>query len=126
MKSEIFTGEKNAELVTTDKFMEFIYAFNKPIICPICDGKIWDAQGCMEIDAVDGEKSHTVIESLNYARYRTEIDVVEAYPGGLPVFRLTCNNCAYFMLFSYKRIRALIKSRSEVKFNMDDNEDGKS
>lgn len=114
MQSEIFIRNKNSELVTADQFIEFLYQFKKPIICPVCDSSLWDVQGSMEIDAVDGEPLYTVVESLNYARFNVDEDNVTSYPGGLPVFRLTCNTCAYMMLFSYKRIRALIEAQRQA------------
>ncbi|MBK2955123.1 hypothetical protein FKK45_10745 [Enterobacter hormaechei] len=113
MQSEIFISKKNSALVTADQFVKFLYKFKKPIVCPVCSSSLWDVQGTMEIDAVDGEPLHTVIESLNYGRFKIEEDSVTSYPGGLPVFRLTCNTCAYMMLFSYKRIRALVEEEAK-------------
>ncbi|MCR1319997.1 hypothetical protein NR352_24025 [Enterobacter soli] len=113
MQSEIFISKKNSPLVTADQFVKFLYQFKKPIVCPVCSSSLWDVQGTMEIEAVEGEQLHTVAESLNYGRFNVEEDSVTSYPGGLPVFRLTCNTCAYMMLFSYKRIRALIEAQSK-------------
>ncbi|ELY5259759.1 hypothetical protein WFQ12_21895 [Yersinia enterocolitica] len=122
MKAELFDSKKNAELITADRFMKFLYTFNSPIICPVCKNTLWDVQGSIDIDAVVGEPAHTIVESLNYSQYKKEDDAVIHYPGGLPLFRLTCNTCAYMMLFSYKRVRALIDSQNKGEIGKENNE----
>ncbi|HGK4852443.1 TPA: hypothetical protein ACJ2X1_003889 [Yersinia enterocolitica] len=122
MKAELFDSKKNAELITADRFMKFLYTFNSPIVCPVCKSTLWDVQGAIDIDAIDGEPPHKVVESLNYSRYSQEADTVINYPGGLPLFRLTCNTCAYMMLFSYKRVRALIDSQNKGEIGKENNE----
>jgi hypothetical protein len=123
MESELFINKKNADLVTADQFMNFLYQFNKPIICPVCASRLWDVQGPLSIDAVDGEAPHDVIESINYSRIKQDEDSVISYPGGLPLFRLTCNTCAYMMLFSYKRIRQLIENQKNAQTSSHDGEE---
>ncbi|HAU3212779.1 TPA: hypothetical protein JDH54_000895 [Salmonella enterica subsp. enterica] len=113
MKPEIFDNQKGNELVSTDEFIKFIYSFNSKLTCPVCRQGLWDTQGLVKIEAVEGEPPVDVIESLNYSRYIAEEDRTNAYPGGLPLFRVTCHNCAYIMLFSYKRVRALIAKQAE-------------
>lgn len=114
MSVELYSSEPGAKIISVQEFMDFLYQFKKPIICPVCGTSGWDAQGVMDGEAVKGEPLHKIIESINYARFKPEEDMAVSYPGGLPVFRLTCNTCAYMMLFSYKRVRTLINQKKNT------------
>ena len=114
MSVELYSSEPGAKIISVQEFMDFLYQFKKPIICPVCGTSGWDAQGVMDGEAVKGEPLHKIIESINYSRFKPEEDMAVSYPVGLPVFRLTCNTCAYMMLFSYKRVRTLINQKKNT------------
>ncbi|EHR3820503.1 hypothetical protein KTW47_000761 [Salmonella enterica] len=101
--------------VTTDEFIDLINSFKGPLVCPVCAGKSWDVQGVVEgLDAGEPWGTMDVIESLNYAELKEGAKTI-SFAGGLPVFRITCNTCAYMMLFSYKRVRSIIDTNAAMK-----------
>ncbi|ECX7401296.1 hypothetical protein CF236_02335 [Salmonella enterica] len=112
--------DSDSKPVITDEFIKFIETFEKNIVCPICRGQSWDVQGvvCGKDLGGDSKMYHgfNIIESLHYTHINNRGDVTPI-GGGLPVFRITCNTCAYLMLFSYKRIRAIIDSNAKTKSN---------
>ncbi|ELT0931631.1 hypothetical protein [Enterobacter cloacae] len=115
MKSELFHNEANSEIITADEFIDFINSFKKPIICQICGSQSWSVVGAFELDVEDNQPKHHVIETLSYAQYKPETDTAVTYPGGMPLFRITCDNCAHVLLFSYKKARTLIQKRKNEK-----------
>ena len=120
MKSELFHSEANSEIITADEFIDFINSFKKPITCQICGNQSWSVVGAFDLDVEENQPKHHVIETLSYAQYKPDTDSAVTYPGGMPLFRITCDNCAHVLLFSYKKARTLINKRKE-----DQGEDGK-
>ncbi|HFH0413753.1 TPA: hypothetical protein ACGHO4_000991 [Salmonella enterica subsp. diarizonae serovar 61:i:z] len=112
--------DSDSKPVTTDDFIRFVAKFGKSITCPICHGQSWDVQGvvCGRDLGGDSKMYHgfNIIESIHYTHINNKGDVTPI-GGGLPVFRVTCNTCAYLMLFSYKRVRAIMDSSVEIKNN---------
>ena len=120
MKSELLHSEANSEIITADEFIDFINSFKKPLICQICGNQSWSVVGTLELEVEDNQPKHHVIEVLSYAQYKPETDSAINYPGGMPLFRITCDHCAHVLLFSYKKARSLIQKRKNEK-----EEDGK-
>ncbi|EAM7825859.1 hypothetical protein G3755_004058 [Salmonella enterica] len=101
--------------VTTDEFIDLINSFKGPLVCPICACSSWDVQGVVEgMNAGEPWGVMDVVESLNYAQLKKDGKTI-SFPGGLPVFRITCTTCAYMMLFSYKRVRSIIDANAAMK-----------
>lgn len=115
MAHELFDSDKEFGLLTTDQFIEFIGSFKKPILCPVCGSQAWSASGPVPLDVEEGKPKHHVIETLGMANYEPSKDSALNYPGGMPLFRMTCENCSYLLLFSYKKARSIIKMREDEK-----------
>ncbi|HBM2776593.1 TPA: hypothetical protein LU102_004362 [Enterobacter hormaechei subsp. xiangfangensis] len=113
MGSEIFETKVDADIVTTDEFIDFINSFERPLICQVCGNQQWTVSVTTEIKVKDDEPEHTVVETIGYAQFNKKEDSAINYPGGLPVIRMTCGCCGNLLLFSYKAVRKLISSKAE-------------
>lgn len=111
MEGEIFSGKKDSELIKTSQFIEFINSFNKPLVCCVCGKQSWTVTGPLDISVVDGQPKQHVMESLTYSNYNPKTDSAISFPGGMPLFRISCNTCSHILLFSYKHARTLMLAK---------------
>lgn len=113
MGSEIFETTTDAEIITAEKFIDYINSFDRPIICQVCGNQQWTVSVTNEIKVKDDEPEHTVVETIGYAKFNKTEDSAINYPGGLPIIRMTCGCCGNLILFSYKAVRKLMTAKDE-------------
>lgn len=111
MGAELFESNKSAKLLTSDEVIDFLNSFSKPIICQVCGNQQWAVSVTNKLQVTDGKpEHHIVIETIGYAQFVPQEDTATNYPGGLPIIRATCECCGHILLFSYKKMRAIIAS----------------
>lgn len=113
MGAELFESKVVTEVLTSEEVIDFLNSFNRPIVCQICGNQQWIISATNKLSINDNQPDHVVIETIGYAQFLPEEDSAINYPGGLPVIRATCECCGHILLFSYKKLRALIKNKKE-------------
>lgn len=112
MGAELFEQKNGSEILTSEKVIEFLNSFQRPLVCQVCGNSQWVISAINELPVGEDKQEQLVIETIGYAQYIQEEDSAINYPGGMPVIRATCECCGHILLFSYKKVRALIESQA--------------